>query len=108
MTEAYHRFLIFCSWLAPQLFLIREIETMKDNCSNKEKVESDRVSFRLARNDDLSELVRMLADDPLGSQREAWSAPLCIGYGEAFASIDADPNNELIVGVIDDVIVGML
>ncbi|MDN5784691.1 MAG: GNAT family N-acetyltransferase [Corynebacterium casei] len=49
----------------------------------------------------------MLADDPLGSQREACSAPLCIGYGEAFASIDADPNNELIVGVIDDVIVGM-
>ena len=74
----------------------------------KENIEPGCLFFRLARGEDLSELVRMLADDPLGSEREVWSTPLPVGYDEAFAAIDTDPNNELIVGVIDNVIVAML
>lgn len=66
------------------------------------------LSFRLARTDDLSELVRMLADDKLGAQREVWSSPPVTGYVEAFEAIVADPNNELVVAVIDEAIVGML
>ncbi len=74
----------------------------------KENTTADGLSFRLACTDDLSELVRMLADDALGSRREVWSAPVATGYAEAFAAIEADPNNELVVAVNDEVIVGML
>jgi GNAT superfamily N-acetyltransferase len=74
----------------------------------KENTAAGCLSFRLACAEDLSELVRMLADDPLGSRREVWSGSVANGYAEAFAAIDADPNNELVVAVIDEVIVGML
>lgn len=42
------------------------------------------LSFRLARTDDLPKLVRMLADDTLGAQREVVSSPPVICYVEAF------------------------
>ncbi len=64
-------------------------------------------TFRAARSDDLPELVRMLADDPLGMRREVFSTPLVLGYIEAFAAIEADPNNDLIVTVLDGAPVGM-
>lgn len=66
------------------------------------------LSFRAACVDDLPVLVRMLADDPLGATREVVSDPLPSGYGAAFAAIDADPNNELVLAVLDGVVVGML
>ncbi len=66
------------------------------------------LSFRTARADDLPELVRMLADDALGSQREIHSDPIAAGYAEAFAAIKCDANNELVVAVVDDLVVGML
>lgn len=81
---------------------------MENSSKVEEKGQSGRASFRLAGAEDLSELVRMLAEDPLGSTREVWTVPVGIGYVEAFAAIEADPNNELVVGVIDEVIVGML
>ncbi len=81
---------------------------MDNSSAVKEKTAVDCLSFRLARAEDLSALVRMLADDSLGSQREVWSAPVGNGYAEAFAAIEADPNNELVVAVMDEVIVGML
>lgn len=68
----------------------------------------DTLSFRAACIDDLPVLVQMLADDPLGATREFYSDPLPPSYGEAFAAIDADPNNELVVALLDDVVVGML
>ncbi len=67
-----------------------------------ESVAAGRLSFRLACTQDLTDLVRMLADDPLGSKRETWSVPVAADYVDAFAAIDADPNNELVVGVIDE------
>lgn len=65
------------------------------------------LEFRHARNADLPALVRMLADDPLGARREVYSDPLAAGYTEAFAEIEADPNNELIVATVDGGLVGM-
>ena len=66
------------------------------------------LGFRAARQTDLSELVRMLADDPLGARREVFSEPLGSGYSKAFAAIEADPNNELVVAVVEGAVVGML
>lgn len=66
------------------------------------------LTFRTAVSDDLPDLVRMLADDPLGNRREVFSCPLLPGYSDAFAAIDADPNNELMVAVLGGSIVGML
>lgn len=79
-----------------------------DIYSPSPSVGSSALAFRAARTDDLPELVHMLADDPLGARREVISNPLVVGYIEAFAAIEADPNNELIIAVLDDVPVGML
>jgi GNAT superfamily N-acetyltransferase len=57
---------------------------------------------------DLPSIVGLLADDALGAQRERFENPLPASYGLAFAAIDADPNNELIVAEIDSRVVGVL
>jgi len=94
--------------LASQVGLIQALGTMDNSLAVKEKATVDCLFFRLARAENLSALVRMLADDPLGSLREVCSTPVATGYTEAFAAIEADPNNELVVAVIGEVIVGML
>jgi GNAT superfamily N-acetyltransferase len=66
------------------------------------------ISFRTATIDDLPHVVRMLADDFLGAQREKYEEPLPESYIRAFEEIDADPNNELIVAEMDGMIVGTL
>lgn len=53
--------------------------------------------FRRARRADLDALVAMLADDVLGARRERPGPPLPRAYEAAFAAIDADPNQELVV-----------
>lgn len=55
------------------------------------------LKFRPATREDLSEIVRMLADDFLGSTRERYEIPLPDSYIKAFDEITADKNNELIV-----------
>jgi GNAT superfamily N-acetyltransferase len=55
------------------------------------------LEFRRARKDDLPAIVQLLADDPLGAKRERFASPLPESYHQAFAAIEADPNNELIV-----------
>ena len=55
--------------------------------------------FRRALRADLPTLVHLLADDPLGAQREADLDPLPDAYWRAFDAIDADPNNELVVAM---------
>ncbi len=42
---------------------------------------------------DLPRLVELLADDPLGRQRERLETPLPASYHQAFADIDGDPNH---------------
>ena len=64
--------------------------------------------FRAAVHDDLPRLVAMLADDELGAQREDPSTPLNPAYASAFAELDADPNNALVIAEIDGKAVGMM
>ena len=64
--------------------------------------------FREACENDLQTLVRMLADDALGATREDVSMPLNQRYIDAFENIERDPNNELIVAVVDDETAGMM
>lgn len=58
--------------------------------------------------EDVQDIVRLLADDPLGARREKYEIPLASSYLEAFAAIDADPNNELVVVDLDGQVIGVL
>jgi GNAT superfamily N-acetyltransferase len=64
--------------------------------------------FRTANLDDLALIVKLLADDFLGQQREDLSEPLNENYLKAFREIEADPNNELIVAELDGKVIGTL
>lgn len=57
------------------------------------------MKFRAAQSSDLISIVKMLADDELGSKREKYSDPLEPSYLEAFDQIERDPNNEIILAV---------
>ncbi|MFK0691861.1 GNAT family N-acetyltransferase [Mesorhizobium sp. IMUNJ 23033] len=50
----------------------------------------------------------MLADDPLGRGREDTSEPLAKAYRDAFAAVDADPNQFLAVMTEGSRIIGTL
>lgn len=63
-------------------------------------------TVRRATAEDLPEIVAMLADDPLGATRESPDDPA--PYREAFARIDADPNQHLVVAERDGRTVGTL
>ncbi|SFA90717.1 Ribosomal protein S18 acetylase RimI [Rhizobium sp. NFR07] len=60
------------------------------------------AEFRKARSADLPHIVALLADDPLGKARESASVRTDHRYLEAFAAIEADPNQLLAVAVDDD------
>jgi len=64
------------------------------------------LQFRTATQDDLVSIVEMLADDPLGKRREKFQQPLLQEYSQAFAAIEQDPNNEIIVACRDEAVVG--
>jgi GNAT superfamily N-acetyltransferase len=66
------------------------------------------IIFRPAKRADLPAIVRMLADDDLGSQREQYEDPLPKSYYSAFEQIDKDPNHELIVAELDGELIGTL
>lgn len=66
------------------------------------------TQFRIARETDVSPIVQLLADDRLGSTRELPMDPPCQEYLDAFAAIERDPNNELVVATLDDSIIGVL
>lgn len=70
-------------------------------------VETD-IKIRRASIEDLPEIIRLIADDFLGRQRENFELPLKEHYVKAFYEIDTDPNNELIVAELDGAIVGTL
>jgi GNAT superfamily N-acetyltransferase len=57
------------------------------------------VSPRRACRGDVDAIVRMLADDPLGSGREHLADPLPAYYFGAFEALDRDPNIHLVVAV---------
>lgn len=66
------------------------------------------VAFRRARREDLPAIVRLLANDELGSQRERYEESLPETYYAAFAQIDGDANHELIVAERDGKVIGTL
>jgi ribosomal protein S18 acetylase RimI-like enzyme len=68
----------------------------------------DEQRFRPAVREDVEEIVRLLADDALGAKREEYVVPLPESYYTAFAAIQRDPNNELIVVEFKGRIVGVL
>jgi ribosomal protein S18 acetylase RimI-like enzyme len=55
------------------------------------------ITFRRATREDLPAIVALLSDDALGQTREDASLPLAQSYLDAFAAIDADPNQYLAV-----------
>lgn len=69
---------------------------------------AEKIEFRLANLDDIDSIVKMLADDLLGSQRERYEQPLPESYVEAFQAIANDPNNELVVACIGAEKIGVL
>jgi GNAT superfamily N-acetyltransferase len=64
------------------------------------------VSIRRAHLSDLPAIIALLADDPLGSQRELWEDPLPDGYRQAFAQIDTNSNQMLVVAELDGQVLG--
>ncbi len=58
--------------------------------------------FRNASSTDLPAIITLLADDPIGATREVASGEMDQAYLEAFAAIEADPNQLLAVAVDDD------
>ncbi|MEC2157893.1 GNAT family N-acetyltransferase [Virgibacillus halodenitrificans] len=57
---------------------------------------------------DLHKIIELLADDELGRKRERFEDPLPESYIKAFNAIQGDPNNELILAVLAEEIVGVL
>ncbi|MFF3166207.1 GNAT family N-acetyltransferase [Streptomyces sp. NPDC003273] len=64
------------------------------------------LEIRRATARDLPAIVAMLADDPLGAQRE--SPDDLSPYQTALERLDADPNQRLVVAVREDRVVGTL
>ncbi|GHH10282.1 GNAT family N-acetyltransferase [Streptomyces rubradiris] len=64
------------------------------------------LEIRAATADDLPAIVAMLADDPLGAQRE--SPDDLTPYRTALARLAADPNQHLVVAVREDRVIGTL
>ncbi|MGW2209520.1 GNAT family N-acetyltransferase [Streptomyces sp. NPDC001781] len=64
------------------------------------------LAIRPATSDDIPAIVAMLADDPLGAQRE--SPDDLTPYLAAFERLDTDPNQQLVVAVRDGRVIGTL
>lgn len=54
-------------------------------------------TYRLTTQDDLADIVALLADDALGASREQYWLPLPTAYQQAFDAIRRDSNQELTV-----------
>lgn len=57
---------------------------------------------------DLPQIVRLLADDPLGATRETPGDRIPDAYFTAFSAIEKDANNHVIVAEVDGEIAGTL
>lgn len=66
------------------------------------------LQFRPAIRADLPSIIELLADDPLGRQRERPGTPLDHRYIDAFAAINADPNQLLAVAMLGEQLAGCL
>jgi ribosomal protein S18 acetylase RimI-like enzyme len=75
---------------------------------SESKAADPALTFRQATSSDVPDIVRMLADDALGTKRESYGTPLPDSYYAAFDAISADPNNELVVACLAGRVVGVL
>ncbi|QKW40996.1 GNAT family N-acetyltransferase [Actinomadura sp. NAK00032] len=66
------------------------------------------MTFREATAADLPQIVRLLADDPLGSTRETPGEEIPEAYFTAFAAIEKDPNNTVLVAEVAGELAGTL
>lgn len=64
--------------------------------------------IRKATEKDLPQIIKLLAHDPLGKQRECYQEPLPEVYTNAFAEINADRNNFLAVIENENTVIGTL
>ncbi|MEP1209411.1 MAG: GNAT family N-acetyltransferase [Rhizobiaceae bacterium] len=69
---------------------------------------SSLLQFRRARSDDLEAIIALFADDELGRLREDASLPLNQKYTAAFANIDGDDNQHMLVVERDGALLGFL
>lgn len=68
-----------------------------------------KVKFSLAESKDLNEILRLLSDDGIGISKEIFSSnSIDPAYISAFQEIEADPNNEILIGKIEDTLVAVL
>lgn len=65
-------------------------------------------NIRKANRDDVSQIVQLLAHDPLGKQRESYQVPLPMEYYQAFEEINADKNQYLMVVEDNHKIIGTM
>jgi GNAT superfamily N-acetyltransferase len=68
----------------------------------------EELTFRRAEASDLPAIVSLLADDPLGRQREVPGLPLAAAYADAFKAIEADANQFLAVITEGECVIGTL
>jgi ribosomal protein S18 acetylase RimI-like enzyme len=66
------------------------------------------IEFRTATVADLPAIVRLLADDALGATRERDADPLPGEYTRAFAAMQAQGGNDVLLALTDGAIVGCL
>ena len=66
------------------------------------------TTYRDATSDDLPAIVRLLAEDQIGERADDPGPPLDPVYAAAFAAIDADPNQRLIVAEMAGAVIGTM
>ena len=66
------------------------------------------MEFRMAKKSDLKEIVRLLADDELGSSREKYEDPLPEAYYNAFSAIENQVGNHVLLAIEGENVIGCL
>ena len=66
------------------------------------------INLRPARISDLESIIHLLAEDSLASSRESSNSSRSQAYKFAFEDIEKDPNNEIILAILQNEIVGVL
>jgi len=66
------------------------------------------LSFRIANESDLPAIVRLLAADSMGANREQYAEPLPRAYRDAFDAMQAQGDNDYILAQLDGEIAGCL
>src|SRR5690625_5036628 len=70
--------------------------------------QADTPNFRRARLADVPAIIALLADDPVGAQREKLTDPPEGSYLQAFNAIDSDANHQLVVAEQNGAVAGTM